>query len=74
MEGYSEKLGFLVIEKKIFSRELTDKIGRSGRFNMFQTNLENKLLKIAKWYYFHRNISDVLESRRNSRDAARPKI
>ena len=36
-EGYSEKFGFLMIE-------LSDKINRSGRFNVFQTNLENKLL------------------------------
>ena len=33
-----------------------DKIGTSGRFNMFQTNLENKLLKIAKWFDFPTNI------------------
>ena len=41
---------------------------------MFQTNLENKLLKIAKWFYLHTNISNVLESKRNSRGAARTNI
>ena len=68
-EGYSEKFGFLMIE-------LSDKINRSGRFNVFQTNLENKLLNgfklLNSFTFIH--ISNVLESRRNSRDTARPKI